>query len=314
MEKLISVIAPMYNEELLVEKYCAVTLSVLREIKGYKHEIILVNDGSSDKTFQFMMEQHQNFPNEIGVVGLSRNFGLEGAVNAGLRKAKGDIIVVMDADLQDPPQLIPQMLKKVENGADIVSASRAARKHDGFLKKITASLYYKLLNNLSGKLNLEKNAANYRMLTRKALNILLELPETNGVFRITVPYIGLKTDVVEYDRDVRFAGKTKYHFKSMFQYAMASITGISVEPLEKVLYSIPLCGLGFIISLIGIFVADDTWKMVWTGILFASIFTGILSACLSVIAIYLGEVLLEVKHRPSAIITEYVPSKNSEEV
>ena len=237
MKKLISIVAPMYNEESLVHVYCEEVLKMASGLTDkYDFEIILVNDGSKDKTYELILGEQSSHPDEITSVCLSRNFGLEGAVNAGIRKAAGDAVVVMDADLQDPPALIPEMISKWENGADIVVGSRVKRSSDGFFKKFGAGCYYKVLDSLSGKLKLEKSAANFRLLSRKALDQVLALPENNSVFRVVVPFVGMKTDVVEYDRDKRFAGKTKYNLKSMIPYALNSITGISVEPLRKIIW------------------------------------------------------------------------------
>jgi len=158
MKKLITIIAPMYNEEAVVYKYTEVTLSALDVLKEkYDYEILFVHDGAKDNTLEKMSDMQLKYPNHIGIVNLSRNFGLEGAINAGIKTAKGDAVIVMDADLQDPPSLIPDMIKKWEDGADVVVASRVARTKDNFFKRNTANLYYKILDNLSGKLKLEKN-------------------------------------------------------------------------------------------------------------------------------------------------------------
>ena len=208
MKKLISIVAPMYNEEKLVHEYCEETLKMTEKLaEKYDFEIVLVNDGSRDNTYALMLEEQQKHPKEITTICLSRNFGLEGAVNAGIKKAQGDAVVVMDADLQDPPALIPEMISKWENGADIVVGSRIKRSNDNFFKKAGASFYYKVLDILSGKLKLEKSAANFRLLSRRALNQVLDLPEVNSVFRVVVPFVGMKTDIIEYDRDKRYAGK-----------------------------------------------------------------------------------------------------------
>lgn len=313
MKKLISVIAPMYNEEQLVETYCTETMNTLNEIKDqYNYEIILVNDGSRDKTFLKMLEIQTIYSEVIGVINLSRNFGLEGAINAGLKKALGDIVVVMDADLQDPPKLILDMLKEYENGVDVVTASRVKRSNDNLFKKVTAKIYYNLLNSLSGKLKLEESAANYRLLSRAAVNKLLELPEVNGVFRVLVPFVGMKTAVVEYERDKRFAGKTKYNFPKMIVYALDSLTGISVSPLRKIFYVLPFTLIVFVIALIGIIFTTGAWKATYLIIFTTSLFFGILFGILVLMAEYIAQLMIEVKGRPTSIIYEYKPSKNAQ--
>lgn len=309
--KTISVVAPMYNEESLVHAYCEQMLMIADSLKDkYEFEIILVNDGSRDSTYTKMLEEHEAHPDNIAIVCLTRNFGLEGAVSAGLRSATGDAVIVMDADLQDPPSLLPEMIQKWEAGADVVTGSRIRRSNDGFFKKAGAGFYYKVLGSLSGKVKLEKSAANFRLLSRKACDMILALPEVNSVFRVEVPFIGMKTDVVEYDRDKRYAGKTKYNLKSMIPYALDSITGISVEPLRRIwlLQIIPL--LLFIGSVVGLIISDEL-RSAWLVLLFASILTGVLLIAVCVVAEYIGQIMIEVKGRPTSLIYEYKPCKNT---
>lgn len=311
MKKLISIIAPMYNEETLAHEYCKETLAMTETLKDkYDFEIVLVNDGSKDNTYAIMLEEQQAHPNEITTICLSRNFGLEGAVNAGIRKAAGDAVVVMDADLQDPPTLIPEMIEKWENGADIVVGSRVKRSNDNFFKKFGANCYYKVLDVLSGKLKLEKSAANFRLLSRKALNQVLELPEVNSVFRVVVPFVGMKTDIIEYDRDKRFAGKTKYNLKSMIPYALDSITGISVEPLRKLMYFIPLMAIAFIASLLGLILGAAAWKPACLVIMVLSVMFGFGFIAIAVVAEYVAQIMIEVKGRPISIIYNYTACEN----
>lgn len=312
MKKLISIIAPMYNEETLAHEYCKETLAMTETLKDkYDFEILLVNDGSKDNTYAIMLEEQKMHPVEITTICLSRNFGLEGAVNAGIRKASGDAVVVMDADLQDPPALIPEMVKKWENGADVVVGSRVKRSNDNFFKKFGANCYYRVLDILSGKLKLEKSAANFRLLSRKALNQVLELPEVNSVFRVVVPFVGMKTDIIEYDRDKRFAGKTKYNLKSMIPYALDSITGISVEPLRKIMYFLPVAAAAFMASLLGLIFAVAQWKPACLVLMVFSVMFGFLSIAMSVMAEYIAQIMTEVKGRPISIIYDYTPCENA---
>lgn len=314
MKKLISVVAPMYNEEKLVDLYVQETISVLHRIEDiYDFELLLVNDGSKDSTIEKMLEVQDKNPKNISIVNLTRNFGLEGAVNAGIKKAAGDAVIVMDADLQDPPSLILEMIKKWEAGADIVIGVRTARRHDSFLKRSTASIYYKLLDSLSGKLKLERNSANYRLMSRKAVDVLLSLPEVNTYFRVDVPFIGMKTAKVEYERDERVAGKTKYSFTSLIRCALDGLTSISVEPLRKISLFIPLCIILFFTSIILIVFTTDLWRMLGIATLVSSFFSGILIMILSILAEYIGQIMTEVRHRPTSLIYEYKPAKIIEE-
>lgn len=314
MKKILSIVAPMYNEEPLVEEYCNETLSALQPIQSiYDIEILFVNDGSCDRTYENMQRMQRLHPREISIVNLSRNFGLEGAVNAGIRLALGDAVVVMDADLQDPPRLILDMVKKWENGADIVVGSRIKRSHDGFFKKLGAGFYYHVLNDLSGKLKLEKSAANFRLLSRKALEAVIALPEVNTVFRVVVPFVGMRTDVVEYDRDKRFAGSTKYKLSSMIRYALDSVTGISIEPLRKILWMIPfllcVCVLGFF----SMFFLSEVWQVGCLLLVVLLIIAIVFLIVLALIGEYIGQIMLEVKGRPTSLIYNYLPCQRVQE-
>ena len=314
MKKLVSIVAPMYNEEKLVHVYCEETLKVLSQLSDrYDFELVLVNDGSKDNTYSIMLSEQAGHADVITTVCLSRNFGLEGAVNAGLKKAAGDAVVVMDADLQDPPAIIPEMIAKWEQGADVVVGSRAKRSSDGLVKKSSASLYYKVLNSYSGRLKLEKDAANFRLLSRKAVDQILSLHEANQVFRVAVPFVGMKTEVVYYDRDKRYAGKTKYGLRSMIPYALDSITGISVEPLRKITIFLPITLLLFIGAIVGIFLAPPEWAVACFVIMIACLLTGFILISLAVMAEYIAQIMIEAKGRPMSIIYEYEPCKNVKE-
>jgi dolichol-phosphate mannosyltransferase len=312
MKRLITVIAPMYNEEELVEEYCLTTMAALDQ-SDYKYEILLVNDGSKDGTLLKMQVMQEKYPDYIGIIDLTRNFGLEGAINAGIRMAAGNIVVAMDADLQDPPELILEMLKKYESGADVVIANREKRENDNLFKRITASIYYKILDDLSGKILLERGAANYRLLSERALEQLRDLPEVNGVFRVTVPFLGMKTETVIYNRNQRFAGKTKYNLKSMIRYALDSLTGISIEPLRKLSLIFPIAVVIFMINTIGIVVSNGYWKGIFYIGMLLAVFSGLGFIALALIGEYIGQIMVESKRRPTSLIYNYIPSLNGKE-
>ena len=312
-KKLISIIAPMYNEETLVNEYCEVTFNILNVLREkYCVEILLINDGSKDDTLRIMQAQQAKNPDMIGLISLSRNFGLEGAISAGLRKAAGDAVIVMDADLQDPPNLILKMVEAWENGADVVIGNRNERKYDGYFKRVSAGLFYKILNSFSGKIKMGNSAANYRLLDKKVVDLINSLPEVNSVFRISVPYIGMKTKTIDYEREKRHSGKTKYNYKTLVRYALDSITGISIEPLRKLFLLIPLSFLLTIAFLILGILADDYNAIFLIGSIIGLFFT-ILFICLSIMAEYIGQIMIETKRRPTSIIAEYSPSNASKE-
>lgn len=312
MKQLISIIAPMYNEEQVCPLYIEETMKVVRQLENkYRVEIICVHDGAKDKTLQKMYEAQQKYPQHIGVIDLTRNFGLEGAVNAGLKTATGDAVVVMDADLQDPPILILDMVEKWENGADVVVASRESRTNDSFFKRTTANIYYGILDSLSGKLKLEKSAANYRLLSRRAVDALLSLPEVNTYFRVDVPFIGMKTDTVEYNREERAAGMTNYNFVKLVQCALDGLTSISIEPLRKVMLMIPLMLLFLVFSISAALLTSGYWSILFGVSAIISFFFMLLFLVIFVMCEYIGQIMTEVRHRPTSMIYSYKPSKNS---
>ena len=313
MTKLISIIAPMYNEEEVCPLYIEETMKVVRELEPrYRVEIICVHDGAKDHTLEKMYEAQSKYPEHIGVVNLTRNFGLEGAVNAGLKSATGDAVVVMDADLQDPPQLIIEMVKKWEDGADIVVASRESRTNDSFFKRTTANIYYGILDSLSGKLKLEKSAANYRLMSRKAVDTVLSLPEVNTYFRVDVPFIGMKTDTVSYNRDERAAGTTNYNFAKLIRCALDGLTSISIEPLRKVMFMIPVMAIFLVLTIIGAILTTGFWQMILGITAVISFFFALLFVVLFIMCEYIGQIMTEVRHRPTSLIYSYKPSKNSQ--
>lgn len=305
MKKLITIIAPMYNEESIVYKFFDEVNNVISYDEKYNYEILFVNDGSTDDTLNKIKELKEN-NSKISIISFSRNFGLESAIFAGLSKAKGDAVITMDADLQDPPQLFDTLLKKWEDGYKVVNAKRVTRKFDNLFKRLTASLYYKLLDRLSGKLKIDQNVANYRLLDRQCVDILNNLMESNKVYRVLVPYIGFKTTSVDYERVKRFAGKTKYNVIKLFLCALDGITNISVLPLYcSGLFSIINIMLIFILLIIKfMFKHNISNTMFAIIILFALAF---LLVSMFIMSIYLSQIFFENKKRPMYIIDEYIP-------
>lgn len=309
MKKIISIIAPMFNEAGLVSLYVNEIKKVANEIKdNYRVELILVDDGSSDGTLSIIQEEQKKAPELITLVSHSRNFGLEGAIKSGLISAKGDYVVVMDADLQDPPELIIKLLDKAEEGYDVVNATRSSRQNDIFYKRVTAAIYYWILGRLQGKLKVDFNAANYRLLSRKIVNELLKLSECNPTFRISVPFLGFKTTNVNYSRNKRESGESKYNFISLIRCALDGVTSLSIAPLELFFKILPIEFFAFIISLISIFFVskDNTiYSIVLTAVFFTIFFISVL---LAIIAEYIGQIMIEIKHRPTSIIAQYIPA------
>lgn len=306
--KKISIIAPMYNEEETAKKYIKEMSSVMKNLNDYNYEIIVVDDGSTDNTFNELMNERMNYK-KIGIVKLSRNYGLEGAVNAGLNVATGDAVITMDADLQDPPELVIELVKMWQDGYDVVNAKRYRRQYDSFFKKITAKLYYSFVKRMCNNVELKENIANYRLLSRKVVDSIKRLPEVNRVFRIIVPVVGYRTATIEYSREKRYAGKTKYSYSKLIKYAIDGITSSGIKPLKFIallgIIQIVIFFIFIIASFIMIFSKDANWWIM----LIASIvifFMSMLFISISIISEYVGQIFIEVKHRPISIIDEFI--------
>jgi len=305
--KLISIVVPMYNEEKVVNIFFSSINQVLKTLKDYRFEIIVVNDGSKDKTLS-LLEHQLTLQDNLVIVNLSRNFGHEPAVAAGIKTAQGDAIIPMDADLQDPPSLIAQLLEKFEEGFEVVNAKRKSRHEDSIFKRLSAVKFYQFIGKLSGKVKIPQNVGHFRLISKRVVEHVLSLSERNRVFRIQVPYIGFKTTEVFFDRPKRAAGETHYNLKSMLKLAVDSIASTTSVPLVWPLIAASIFFLftaaSFITQLVLFFVLniDIYIHFVW---LIANIFlliTSVLFFMLSIMSLYLSRVFIETQNRPFFII------------
>lgn len=308
MEKqLISALIPAYNEEeCLYELYNRVS-SVLSKLEKYDYEILIINDGSKDKTLEILKSLNEK-DSHVQYVNLARNYGKETAMAAGLDYAKGDVVVILDADLQDPPELIPDMLKYYEEGYDDVYGRRKSRKGETWLKKTTAKLFYKLLQK-STRVDILKDTGDFRVLSRRAVQALKQYKEqrryTKGFFAL----IGFKKKEFLYDRDPRIAGQTKWNYFNLFNLAIEGITSFSTFPLRLSSF------LGIIVAAVGfIYIVFLVLKTLLFGepvrgyptLLSIIIFLGgIQLLSLGVIGEYLGRIFDEVKNRPLYFVEKY---------
>ncbi len=307
MKKLV-IIMPCYNEEeILPQTITRMAALMERLLKAKKiatsSQVCFVNDGSRDKTQQIIEQAIKKNKVFCGLK-LSRNFGHQGAILAGMYETSADIYVTIDADLQDNPDCIEKMLDEVEqNDCDIVYGVRATRKTDSFFKRTTAVLYYRLLKLLG--LNVIYNHADFRMMTKKAVEVLKQFPERNLFLRAIVPLIGFKSATVCYERTARMAGKTKYPLKSMMALAWNGISNFSIVPLRMVTF------LGFLVCFMGlIFIGYVVyrWSLQGTIVGWAStvtiitLFSGAQLLSLGIIGEYLAKVFVEVKKRPLFVV------------
>lgn len=311
--KLISIIVPMYNEEAVVKYFFKGINEVLKTLEDkYAFEIVAVNDGSRDKTLELLWE-HQAVDSRLRVVNLTRNFGHESAVAAGLSVARGDAVIPMDADLQDPPQIIGPMLELFEKGFDVVNARRASRKEDTWIKRYTAHQFYKVIDKLAGKVKVPANVGHFRLISRRVLLEVLKLQEVNRVFRVQVPYVGYKTAEVAFIRPAREHGKTHYNFRSMFDLAFNAIISTTIKPVYWPLrFSITFAGLSFLsiltqltLFIIGLFVNNFLPGLdhsLWLVLNVLLVSFSIVIFFLGLIALYVGKTFIESQQRPFFII------------
>ncbi len=305
----ISIVVPCYNEEEVIEESYKEIKKVLVE-NGYEHEIIFVNDGSNDRTLE-ILRNIANKDKNVKVISFSRNFGHQAAVSAGIINSSGDIAVVMDADLQDPPSLIPHMIKiHIEEGANVVYGVRKERKGESFFKKFTAKIFYRILNMLSD-VRFPLDTGDFRLIDRKVINEFKKLKERDKYIRGLISWLGFKQLPIYYDRNPRFAGETKYPLRKMIKFAMTGLLYFSDKPLRLSLY------LGFISILVGIalgifvilnkFLSPSTVVPGWASTLIVIIFFGgIQLFTIGILGIYIDNIFDEVKSRPEFIIAERI--------
>ena len=230
--KKVSLVIPMYFEELVAEECYNRVASVLKNLINYEYEIVFVNDGSKDKTLEILEKIAENDKN-VKVISFSRNFGHQAAVTAGLKETTGDAVVIIDADMQDPPELIPEMLKLWEAGNEVIYGQRKTREGESAFKLMTAKMFYKTLNVLSD-VDIPQNTGDFRLVDRKVVDKMNSLPEHNKFLRGLWSWLGYKQYAFEYERKKRVAGKTKYPLKKMLKLASDGIISFSSKPIKLV--------------------------------------------------------------------------------
>lgn len=303
---LLSVIIPVFNEE---KNILPLINRLLPVIKKYQYEIIFIDDGSKDKTVSQIKKIAQK-NNHIKLISFTRNFGHQMALTAGYFYSKGDVVISMDADLQDPPEIIPQMIEKWKNGAKIVYAKRKERRVDSFLKRFTALLFYRLINFLSDT-PIPDNVGDFRLLDKEVVVFLNQLKEKSRFLRGLVAWPGFSTDYVYFNREKRFAGETHYPLAKMINFAIEGITSFSIKPLRLVSYLgfiTALIGfLGIIYAVLGKIFLPEYWVTGWTALFVAIMFLGgIQLITIGIIGEYIGKIYQQVQERPSFLIKEKV--------
>lgn len=302
MKKLISIVIPAFNESENIKPLVERISEVFKNLY-YNYELIFVNDGSSDDTQKVLMTLNQVNP-KINYIELSRNFGHQNALKAGLDMANGDCVISMDCDLQHPPELIPQFLEKWEDGCEIVySVRRDSDSLTGF-KRNTSKIFYSVINTMSD-INLEAGTADFRLLDKKVISVFSNFSESEPFIRGLIKWLGFKQYAIEYTPGDRYSGKSHYTFKKMMGLALQGITSFSIKPLHTAVY------LGFLFSVLSLLYIPYVVYSFYSGteihgwasmIMTVVFFGGLQLIILGIIGIYIGKLFIQAKRRPNYII------------
>ena len=309
--KKITIIIPAYNEEESLPFLYERLDKLMGNMKNYDFEILFVNDGSKDKTISIIKELREK-DKRISYVDFSRNFGKEIAMIAGLDYATGDCVIFMDADLQDPPELIPELVKYWEEGYDDVYAKRRSRKGETWLKKFTSKMYYKVLQKTT-RIEIQKDTGDFRLLDRRCVNALRKIRESERNTKSMFSWIGYKKKEVLYDRDPRVAGTTKWNYIKLIDLAIDGITSFTTSPLRLSTYiAIPtflVLFVYFIYVIAKSCIIHEAIHAFQAIILLILFFSGVQILLFGILGEYLGRIFKETKNRPLYLVNEYNDEK-----
>jgi dolichol-phosphate mannosyltransferase len=307
---LISIIIPCFNEETVLRETYLRLSSVLGQGNAFQYELVFVDDGSRDSTPHILRDLAQRDP-RIVVIKFSRNFGHQPAVSAGIRNCRGDLAVIIDADLQDPPEVIPEMIQQLEaTGSNAVYGVRRRRKGETVFKRVSANLFYRTLSKLS-EVPVPVNTGDFRVMDRKIIDAFNSLQENNKYIRGLISWVGFKQTPFYYDRDPRYAGSTKYSLKKMIRFASTGIFYFSKKPL-KIATTFGFCsvGAGLLLSmwiLVNKLATPQYIVSGWSSIILLMIyFGGVQLLTIGILGQYIGSLFDEVKRRPEYIVDEQI--------
>jgi dolichol-phosphate mannosyltransferase len=302
---LISLVVPVYNEAEVIGAFYDRATAALAGVPGFDYEILFVDDGSQDDSYRQLAEYAASDP-RVRVLKLSRNFGHQVAITAGIDHARGDCVVVIDADLQDPPEVVTSMIDRWRQGFDVVYGVRSDRDGERAMKLMTASIFYRLLQRLTN-IQIPTDVGDFRLMSRRTVEQLKQLREKDRFVRGLVSWIGFKQTGVTYSRDKRYAGETKYPYRKMLKFAFDGITSFSTVPLKLATWTGYAAALLAVLYLISVFVQKLLGFTVegWATIMVAMLFLGSVQLiCLGILGEYLGRIFNEVKHRPMYVIED----------
>jgi polyisoprenyl-phosphate glycosyltransferase len=305
----VSLVVPVFNESEVIGAFYERAVQTLCGLDDLDYEIIFVDDGSRDDTYQQLTQFAAANPH-VRLLKLSRNFGHQIAITAGIDHACGDCVVVIDADLQDPPEVIASMIERWREGFDVIYGVRSERDGEGRLKLLTASAFYRLLGRLT-QIEIPANVGDFRLMSRRAVDQLKQLREKDRFVRGLVSWIGFNQTGLVYSRDKRYAGSTKYPYRKMIKFAFDGITSFSTAPLKLATWSGYGASLLAFLYLASVFVQKllgytvEGWATIMVALLFLG---GVQLVCLGILGEYLGRIFNEVKPRPMYILDEVVGS------
>lgn len=306
---LVSLVVPVFNERVMLPLFFDRVLPILGAMEQ-RHEIVVVDDGSEDGSADYIRRRIAGDP-AIRLVKLSRNFGKEAAVTAGLEHARGDVVIVLDADLQDPPELIPEMLLRWQSGADVVLMQRRSRAGETVLKRLSAHLYYRLLNRAS-RTDIPLDTGDFRLMSRKAVDALMTLKERNRYMKGLFAWIGLPTQVIQYDREPRAAGDTKWDYPGLVGLALEGLTSFSVSPLRWAttigLLSASVGALFGLWIVVKALMLGDATNGYPSLVAIISFLGGIQLLSIGIVGEYVGKTYMESKQRPIYLTEEVMES------
>lgn len=302
----ISVIIPIYYEENNIKPLYQRLVSVISDQMGLEYEFIFVNDGSTDDSVK-NIEKLLNKDPGVKLIDFSRNFGHQIAVTAGIDHSKGKTVVLIDADLQDPPELIKDMYEKYQEGYDVVYAKRRNRAGESFFKKITAKSFYRFLNMITS-INIPLDTGDFRLMSRRVADLLTNMPEKNRFIRGLVTWVGFNQTYIEYDRDKRYSGETGYSLIKMINFSLDGITSFSTFPLKlATFFGLITSGISFVYILRIFYLKYFTDKTVagWSSLMVSHLFLGgVILLTLGILGEYIGRIYTELKRRPLYIVKE----------
>lgn len=305
----ISVVVPVFNEDAVLPLFHARLVDVLAACPG-DHEIIYVDDGSTDQSPQVLEAMRLN-SRQVGVARLSRNFGKERAMTAGLTLAHGEVVVMLDVDLQDPPELIPQMLEAWRSGADVVNMRRTERDGETMAKKASAHFFYRVINRLSD-VDIPNDVGDFRLFSRRAVEALNRMPESNRFMKGLFSWIGFKQVTLDYHRKARAAGQSKWPYWRLWNFALEGITSFSTVPLRIATYVGFFSALGAFFYAVGFLIKTLIWgesvKGFPTLIEFVLLLGGLQLMAIGIVGEYVGRIYLESKRRPLYFLDFFKPA------